>query len=177
MQNSEQEIIEGKIIDLILSEAGPRVVIFKPEIDSFGEDLVIKKRADYEEGVLLKKRGISLKKEKEKKIVKKILLKIISAVNLSAGGDFTKNILKKDLKSSEDFYLIFVNFDDTEQDISSDVWIISSVKFKEIADTEGEYFLFKSVFKSGKKDKYSAFLLDKKEMGNFILKKIEVKPR
>jgi hypothetical protein len=50
MTDNIQEKIEDKIIDLIISGAGSRLVVFKPE--NSDKDLIVEKRGDYKKSAI-----------------------------------------------------------------------------------------------------------------------------
>ena len=132
MPDNIKEKIEDKIIDLINSSAGGRLVIFKPE--NSDKDLVVEKRGDY------KKKPVSFK--------------IYGQDASSKDQNFIKEIQNKNLDAEDGFYLIFAYFDIVEQDIEDPVWLIPSFEFAAAAG-----------------DNLSKFLIKKKDIGKFLIKK------
>lgn len=139
-----QDQIEDKIIDCINSGAGGRLVIIKPEIDIFGADLVVEKRAEY-------------------KNEKNLHLKIISFIGPSKDEILAKDFSQVDFKADKNFYLVFVYFNEVLQKINNKIWLISSLDFQK----KGRKF--QSTINNSS-DEYSKFLINKDELGDIILK-------
>ncbi|MEK7665017.1 MAG: DUF5680 domain-containing protein [Patescibacteria group bacterium] len=154
--NIEEEV-ENKIIDFIILGSGNRLIAFKPEENSKGADLVIKKRGDY---------------EKEK--ISEVSFKISSYIGPAKNNNFIKDILQKDFKPDKNFYLIFDYFDEVKQEINDYIWVVPSLEFRDIADPVAEKgknaLRFESSLNIEDKNKYSKFLVDKKELGNILIK-------
>jgi hypothetical protein len=147
IENIKEEI-EDKVIDLIVSGAKGRLIVFKPvptgrqaensdPSAQAGKDLVVEKRADY------KKKVISLN---------------IYVGDFFVGQNIKKEIYKlageKKINAQENFYLAFVHFDVIKQDISDNFWVIPSVDLQNSA---------------GKND-FSKFLTNKKDFVGFLIK-------
>jgi len=152
MENIKEDIKE-KIIDLISISSLGRLIIFKPEKKVFGEDLSIAKRADYNE--------------------ENILIKVISLIKPSDSIVLIKDFLKEDIRTNDNFYFLFVCFDVIKQKIEDYVWIIPSLKLKELAmrdnsNQNNKIFTVKIFLGNKKKDEYSEFLISVKNLGKFI---------
>jgi len=173
---SEKEIIEDRVIDWITISADSRLIAFKPEESLTGVDLIVKKRAEYEvdqnkkkENSAFKKMGFAFASPKNKK-AKEVSLQVLASVNLKNDDNFVKDILQDSFKPSKDFYLVFVNFDDVEQEINDFVWMIPSLEFRDIA----EHLKFEASINTENKNKFSRFLVNKTELGRILLKIIEL---
>jgi hypothetical protein len=118
MENIQEEI-EDKVIDCINTGVSGRLVIFKPEKNIFGEDLVVEKRAKYKE--------------------KEMFLQINSlAKNM-------EDFLPKKFKPNENLYLVFIYFDEVRQKINDSLWLVPSLNFVNIkSKDEFSKFLIKT---------------------------------
>ncbi|TSC95116.1 MAG: hypothetical protein CEN87_128 [Parcubacteria group bacterium Licking1014_1] len=156
VSNTEEDI-ENRIIDWITLGSGGRVVVFKPEKVLKGADLIAKKRSGYEE--------------------KEISFKINSCIGPAGSNDFIKTLLQNDFKPNKEFYLLFVYFDEIRQEISDHIWVVPSLEFKDIADSTvlgGKKALrFEASLDIKKKNKFSKFLLDKKDFVRFLIEAFE----
>lgn len=152
MSENIQEKIEYKIIDLINLNAGGRLIIFKsPNKDD--KKLIIEKRGEYENN-------------------RKIFFQVNRVIK--KGDVFLENILKKDFSPREDFYLVFLYFDEILQKISDYIWLVPSLKFESLAEpiksSEGENFLkFEAPVDTKAENKYSKLLIDKNNLGDFLI--------
>ena len=154
-----EENIENRIIDLIIKGSEDRLIAFKPKEDTGSVDLVIKKRGDYTS--------------------KELSFQINIFIGHSKTESIVKNILQNNFIPSKDFYLMFICFDEVKQDVSN-IWIISSFMFSEIAELQKSednkiILRFETTAVPEKKDKYARFLVDKKNLGNFLLEIIKTK--
>lgn len=161
MSENIQEEIEDKIIDHINSGSASRLVIFKPEFNSFGADLAVERRAQYEGG---------------KKMYFKINSLVIPAKNKSFAKDFPQDAFKAD----SDFYLLFVYFDEIKQKIDDNIWLIPSLDFEEITPvikSDGyppkKLLRFESSLNLKSNNQYSKFLININELGKLILSAFE----
>jgi len=155
--NIEEEI-EDKVIDWIAIESGGRLIVSKPEKNSFGADLSVGKRGDY--------KG------------KDFLFKVCSLIGPADSIKLTRDFLQEEFKADPNFYLLFVYFDSIKQKISDYVWLIPSLQFKDIVESikseTGQKFLrFESFLDIKQKDKYSKFLIHTKDLGALVLEAIE----
>lgn len=149
-----EEDVENKIIDLIVLGSGNRLIVFKPENDPRGADLIVKKRGG--------------RKKNE------AFFKIFSFIGPIAGNSLIKNILHQDFNPEKDFYLLFAYFDEVRQEINDYIWIIPSLEFRDIADrvdSGGKKALrFKASLDIKEKNEYLRFLVNKKELGKLLIK-------
>lgn len=122
MADNIQEDVENKIIDCIVLGSGGRLIVFKPEKNKNGADLIIKRKGEYEP-------------EKNKNAVKQIIVKVKafgSNAKKSKEEIFLvvrsqkENIDISKFSIAENFYLLFVNFDIVKQDINEGVRIFVS---------------------------------------------------
>lgn len=153
MNNIEEEI-KDKIIDQISTAAGGRLIISKPEKKSFGEDLLIGKRADY--------KG------------EDIFLKVCSLIGPTGIVKLAKDFLSEEFKTDKNFYFLFIYFDSIKQKIGDSVWLVPSTKLKDIAKQEilsnnKKFLRVEILLNTDKKDKYSEFLIPSKNLGKIIL--------
>src|SRR3989344_8382939 len=115
MPENIQEKIENKIIDQITTGASGRLITFKPEKDAKGADLIVERRGEYKE--------------------KALSFKVNSVIGSKENNSFVKDFLQDDFKADKDFYLLFVSFDEVLQKINEHIWLIPSLRFKDIADS------------------------------------------
>jgi len=153
-----QDKIENSIIDCINLGVMGRLVIFKPEKNNFGADLAVERRAKYKE--------------------KEVYFQINSFVAPAKAKNFVKDFPQENFKTDKNFYLLFVYFDEVGQKISDYIWLIPSVQFKDIAEVMkspgSESFLrFEAPLDIQQKNKYSKFIVNKKELGVTILNALE----
>ena len=156
MENIQEEI-ENKIIDQITIGASGRLITFKPEKSKRGADLVIERRGKYKE------KGFSFK---------------VTSFIEKKGGEFAKDFLQDDFKADENFYLLFVYFDEIKQKINDYVWLIPSLYFRDSADFmvsgDGKKILrFKASLDVKNRDKYSKYLINIKELGKLLIDAFE----
>lgn len=102
MVDNVHEEVEDKIIDYINSGVEGRLIIFKPEKSSFGEDLVAERRANYSG--------------------KMVLFKIIPILK----NETKKTIKESNFRASDNFYFIFVRFNLINRKIDEKVWLVPS---------------------------------------------------
>lgn len=181
MENLQEEI-ENKIIDHIIGEAGDRLVVFKPQNLLAGADLVVAKKGLYESGEKKdKKKSIIVKTRifgsSSKQQAKEIFISINGLIKQSKNSLFKKDIDTSKFDAKKDFYLIFVFFNVIKQDIEDFLCFIALEEFKKISPpVDGKDILkFESFLEPEKQDKYSKFLINKKNLArdlfNIISKK------
>ena len=179
-----EENIENLIIDLIAKGSEDRLIAFKPKEDTRSVDLVVKKKGEYKPPISPKQLKISSKIGRAFSTLHKATSRELSfQVNIFIGPGktytITKDILQESFIPDKDFYLMFIFFDEVEQDVSN-IWIIPSFIFSETAELQKSEdnkatLRFETTVDIEKKDKYTRFLIDKKELGNFLLETIETK--
>ncbi|MDO8486659.1 MAG: hypothetical protein Q7S77_03130 [Candidatus Staskawiczbacteria bacterium] len=178
-----EENIKNRIIDLITKGSEDRLIAFKPQGGAESVDLIVKKRGEYKSTVIKKiKTPFKIGKDffaPRKTKSEEVSFKINIFIGPGKTDFITKDILRESFVASKTFYLIFVYFDEAEQDLS-DIWVLSSLDFLTVAEQlktkENKTMLrFEATIDLEKKDKYSKFLIDKKELGNFLLRIIESK--
>jgi len=158
MPENIKDKIENKIIDCINSGVAGRSVIFKPEKNNFGADLAVERKGKYKE--------------------KKIYFQINSLLVPAKSTNFVKDFLQESFKADNNFYLLFVYFDEIKQDINEYVWLIPSLRFQDIAEvvksSDGKKMLrFESSSDINQKNEYSKFLLKADDLGKIILEALE----
>lgn len=154
-EEREKEIIEDKIIDWIAKAAAGQLTVFKVKTNLGETEVVVKKRGEYEG--------------------KAISVKIYGRQSLDKGSIFAKEIIQKGFEPNENLYLIFVYFDIVEQDISDFIWIVPSLKFRDLADSialsDGTPILrFEASLDPKKKNRYTKFLINKKDLATILAK-------
>ncbi len=152
MENIKEEI-KDKIIDLISASSSGRLIVFKPENKVFGEDLSVAKRADYDG--------------------KNILIRVVSLIGPSDSTVLQKDFLKEDIKTDDNFYFIFAYFDIIRQKIGDYIWMVPSLKLKELANKDNpennnNILTVKILLNSKEKNKYSEFSVPIKNLGKLI---------
>lgn len=181
---NRKEEIENQIIDLIILGAGGRLIAFKPENDLNEIDLIVEKRNRYEASIIEKRGGFSIRKGKTLMNLKPkeegIFFKIVSSSGHIMGSNFIADIVENKLAINNDLYLIFVHFDEVKGQINDLLWVVPSIDFKNIADqvksAKGEVLLrFESLLDVNIKNKYSKYLVDKKDIGRYLLEVISKK--
>jgi hypothetical protein len=170
-----QEKIENRIIDFINLNSGGRLTILKS--DNFSEkiNLVVKKRGEYEfgkenplaQGSIVKAKVFGSIKKKETKDVN---ICIISQIKTKEGDLFNKEINVEEFKNRENTYLIFVFFSLLSQDISENICILSLDEFKKNSEKTKENIVrFESFLSPKKNDKFSKFLVNKKDVSKYFI--------
>ena len=159
MSGNIEEKIEDKIIDCINFDVGGRLVIFKPEKNRFGADLVVEKRAKYKGG-------------------KEIYFKVSGFVLPAKNIDFAQDFPRESFKADENFYLLFVYFDEVRQKLNDHAWLVPSIKFMneaEVVETAGgqKFLRFKAPANLKENSKYSKFLIDTRNLGKMALFALE----
>ena len=157
MKNIQEEI-EDKIIDCINSGVSGRLVIFKPEEKGLEGYLAVERKGEYKE--------------------KEIYFKIKSIVGHGQNVNFIKELPQESLKSGNNFYLLFIYFDEVMQKISDYVWLVPSAQFRDIAEviksaSNKKLLKFEAPLDIKTKNKYSKFLVSTKELGGTILSALE----
>jgi hypothetical protein len=177
MADNIKEKIEDKIIDWVIRGSGNRLVVFKPEKPAGGIDLVIEKKGDYETGPdknpadNLVIRAQTFGKPQRKK-AKEISISVNGQVGAGGNNIFVKDINIEEFALNKNFYFIFAFFDILRQDISDNVCFISLEEFKKNAGgTQDKNILkFESYLSPNKKDKYSEFLINKKDLSQVLFR-------
>jgi len=162
MTENIQEEIEDKIIDCINFGVAGRLIIFKPEKNNIGADLAVERRGKYkEEGIYLK------------------INSLITSSGLKEHSDnFVKDFLQENFPADQNFYLLFVPFDEVSQKINDYIWLMPSLYFRDAAEViklpDGKNLLrFKASLNFEKKDEYSKFITSTKGLGKLILSALE----
>jgi len=149
-----EEDVKNKIIDLIILGSGNRLISFKPEKDLKGADLIVKKRGGYEKN--------------------EASFKVNSYIGPVKNNNIIKDIPQNDFNPDKGFYLIFDYFDEIRQEINDYIWVIPSLEFRDIAEqiiVNGKNILrFESSLDIENKNRYSKFLVNKKELGQLLIK-------
>lgn len=170
-----QQKIENRIIDFINLNSGGRLTILKPDFPSKKIDLVVKKRGEYEfkkenplaQGSIVKAKVFGSIKRKG---TKEANICIISQTKTKEGGSFYKEINIEEFKNEENIYLIFVFFSLLNQDISEDICILPLSEFEKNAEKIKEsIFKFESFLSCKKSDKFSKFLVNKKDVSKYFI--------
>ena len=159
LQNIQEEI-EDKVIDSINSAVTGRIIVFKPEKKGLENYLAVERRGRY----------------KEKEMYFQVNTLLLPAKDV----DFVKDFSQKNFKAEKNLFLLFVYFDEIKQSITSYIWLIPSLQFRDIADVikvdGGDNLLrFKSFADFKNKNKYSKFLVNIKDFGKLILDAFENK--
>lgn len=158
MAESIQEEIEDKIIDCINTGVGGRLVIFKPDKKGFEDFLAVERRGNYKE--------------------KEIYFQVNALAGPLADNNFVKDFLQESFKSGNNFYSLFVYFDEVGQKLNDFVWLVPSLQFKEIAEatqsTKGKKLLrFRSPLDKKVKNQYSKYIVKTEYLGDLILDALE----
>ena len=178
MENLQEEI-KNKIIDWIISGAGGRLVVFKPENFSNGADLVVIKKGEYDpagdkdlpKSVIVKTKIFGDFSQKESK---EIFISVNGLLKETGSSIFKKNINIGAFKNIKNFYLAFVFFNILKQDIENFICFVPLQEFLKVAGKEnnGDVFKFESFLSADKNDKYSEFLVNKKDFAQVLFDKI-----
>jgi hypothetical protein len=158
MTDNIQAEIEDKVIDCINSGVAGRLVIFKPQKNSFGANLAVERRGKYKEG--------------------EMYFQINSLAEPAQDNRVVKDFSQKSFKSEKGFYLLFVYFDEVRQRIDDHVWLIPSLQFRDIAVVVGlpngeKALRFEASADFKDKNSYSKFVVSTAELGKFILEAFE----
>ena len=154
MADNIQNEIEDKIIDCVNFGVAGRLIIFKPEKPPFGSDLAVETRAKY--------KG------------KEIYFKINSFIAPAEAENFVVDFPEESFKTDENFYLLFVYFNEAIQKMSDYVWLIPSLQLRDLAKIvklpDGKNILrFEVPLDVKQKNQYSKFIINSKELGKTIL--------
>jgi|SRR3989344_297895 len=173
-----EENVENLIIDLITKSSEDRLIAFKPQEATKSVDLVVKKRGEYNLPATIKKtKGSSKIGRTFQNLPKNKSRELSFQINIFIGPSKTniisKDFLKESFITSKDFYLMFIYFDEVKQDVSN-IWLIPSFAFLEIAEKkelkDNKIILrFETTVYLKNEDKYAKFLINKEELGNFLL--------
>lgn len=171
-----QEEIENKIIDWIINGAGGRLIIFKPENLSDGADLVVAQKGGYEseknedpqKNVIVKAQIFGHSSNKE---AKEIRVCVNGQARINDSSVFMKNINVDNFKIADNFYIMFVFLNTFKHDIDDFLCFLPMKEFIKNADkTQSKNILkFESFLSPDKKDKYSKFLTNKKDLSKVLL--------
>jgi hypothetical protein len=171
-----QEEIENKVIDWIINGAGGRLIIFKPENMSDGANLIVAQKGGYEpeknedpqKSVIVKAQVFGHSSNKE---AKEIQVSVNGQTRINDSSVFTKDINIDNFKTTDNFYIMFVFLNTFKHDIEDFLCFLPMKEFIKYADkTQSENILkFESFLSSDKKDKYSKFLINKKDLSKFLL--------
>ena len=178
MSESLQEKIEDKIIDYINLSASGRLIVFRPKEKIKGVSLIVKKKGEYDSLQVQPLSQNSVVKTKifgvsKKKNTKEVWLCINGQNKTSNQTIFKKEINVDDFKENKNLYFIFSFLNVLKQDIDDYMCILSPEQFKKSADIkEGGIYSFESFLSPDKKDKYSKFLINKKDLSKFLLKTV-----
>ena len=150
-----KEKIEDKIIDWITTGANGQLINFKPAIGPVAADLVVKRRGKYhKDSIVSLKLGYCEKNEKE--------------------NIYISEVSKNKLIQDKDWYLLFVYFDIVVQDVMKYVWLVPVAKFFEIAEeNKNKSLVFKSPINLKAESAYHRFLMDRKDVGDILIKIID----
>ena len=158
MANNIKEEIDDKVMDCINAGVTGRLIIVKPEKNIFGADLAVERRGNYKEGA--------------------IYFQINSVIGPAEKNIFTKDFLQESFKADRNFYLFFIYFDEIRQKIGDFIWLIPSMRFKDIAkiikSPDGKKaFRFQAPLDVKIKNEYSKFVVNSKDLGKTILDALE----
>lgn len=175
MSEKIQEKIENRIIDFINLNAGGRLIVLKSEENGGDMSLVIKKKGDYEPSKIETPENKNIVKARifgvsKKKNIKEVYLCINGQTKTTDSNIFSKEINLENFDESKNIYFVFVFFNVLKQDIEENICILSLKQMKEKADLVKEnIFKIESFLSKNKKDKYSEFLFNKKEVSRFFI--------
>ena len=175
MSEKIQEKIENRIIDFINLNAGGRLIVLKSKELGIDTNLVIKKKGDYEAPKTETPENKNIVKARifgvsKKKNINEVYLSVNGQAKTTDNNLFSKEINLENFDESKNIYFIFVFFNVLKQDIEENICILSLKQIKDKADLVKEnIFKIESFLSKNKKDKYSEFLFDKKEISRFFI--------
>lgn len=175
MSEKIQEKIENRIIDFINLNAGGRLIVLKSEETGGDISLVIKKKGDYEPSKTETPENKNIVKARifgvsKKKNIKEVYLCINGQTKTTDNSIFSKEINLENFDESKNIYFVFVFFNVLKQDIEDNLCILSLEQIKDKSESVKEnVFKVESFLSKNKKDKYSEFLFDKKEVSRFFI--------
>ena len=105
------------------------------------------------------------------KEAKKIMVSVNGQARINDSSVFIKNINVDNFKIADNFYIMFVFLNTFKHDIDDFLCFLPLKEFIKNADKiqNGNIFKFESFLSPGKKDKYSKFLINKKDLSKFLL--------
>jgi len=179
-----EENIKNRVIDLIGEGSENRLIAFKPDDKSGVVSLIVKKRGEYKPPVAQKRLGASFETKRtfsappEDKS-QELSFQVHIFIGPSNPDNIVKDIARENIIVDKNFYLMFIYFDEVRQYVSN-IWIIPSLMFLEIAESQKlennkTILKFKITTDEENKNKYAKFLIDQKELGNFFLEIINSK--
>jgi hypothetical protein len=175
MPENIQEKIEDRLIDYININARGRLIIFKSEKKLKGVNLVVKKKGEYES-----KRAVPLEKNpivksqvfgaRRNKSAKTVWLHVLGQNKASRDTLFKKDIDITEFADRTEICFLFIFFNVLKQDIDDYVCFISLEQFEKLAPlTKKNIYHFESFLSPERKDKYSDFLVNKKDLAKIFL--------
>lgn len=175
MADNVQEKVENRIIDYVNLSAGGRLTVFRPDKKLKGASLVVKKKGEYDfkqaEGLtqnpVIKAQVFGSRQSRK---TKEIWLYVNGQVKTGDKSLFKKEIDVNDFSKNKNLYLVFAFFNAIKQDIDDNLCILSLKEFKKNAESiKNDIFYFESFLSPEKKDKYSEFLVNRKDLSRFLL--------
>ena len=154
MTDNIKEEIEDKVIDCINSSVAGRLIVFKPEGKGFEDYLAVERKGKYNDNP--------------------IYLKINSLVVPLKDDNFVKDFSPEEIETDQNFYWVFVCFDEVKQKIKDYIWLVPSIQFADTAEIlsspDGEKLLrFQASLDIKNKNEYSRFIVSTKELGKMLL--------
>lgn len=175
MSEKIQEKIENRIIDFINLNSGGRLIVLKTKEAGSDINLFVKKKGDYESPKTETPENKNVVKARifgvsKKKNINEVYLSVNGQAKTTDNNLFIKEINLENFDESKNIYFIFIFFNVLKQDIEENICILSLKQIKEKADLVKEnIFKIESFLSKNKKDKYSEFLFNKKEVSRFFL--------
>jgi|GEM_PF-145502 len=153
------EKIENKVIDQLAKDSNGHLIVFKPQGRLDVADLVVKKRAEYED-------------------VKEIYIKIKPCQKDEGGTSYETLVPQTEFVDEPNYYLLFVHFDIVTQDFGKYIWLVPANKFigmGEVVSQRGKSKTFHFIAPVDPKadSHYSKYLVENKELAKVLIMIIE----
>lgn len=142
------DIIENRTSEMITLSSKGKLTCYTPNSDDDGIDLIVNPRNEF----------------------KPLFIQIKSRFVLQKSRRFIQNVGKNTFSANEMFYLLFVYFNQSTLEVDR-IWLIPSKDFESLANNVKEGETFKSFYRinagmANSKDKWSAYAIDKSELGS-----------
>ncbi len=145
------DIIENRVAETIALSSKGNLTCFTPYTDDDGIDLIINKKGKYTP----------------------LFLQVKGRFVLQKNGSYIQNIGKQTFRENDHFYLLFVYFCISTLEVKT-LWLIPSSDLaqkaydKKAGKTYKDFYRF-NAFPNGKNGKWTAYQIDKSDLGEKLL--------
>lgn len=148
-------ITENRAIEMITLTSQGRLTCYSPNSDDDGIDIIVNPKASF----------------------KPLFIQVKSRFILQKSGRFIQNVGKQTFTSHENFYILFIYFNQTTLEVEK-LWLIPSVDFEALAYDKKEGSTYNSFYRfnagpNSTKDKWSNYIVDKANLGLSLIQIID----